>query len=99
LRRQNDRAIDEQRTVKDKYMPESVIIVQRSGGKYVVGAKVALGFSFSDHPFSSGVSEYSYTDENGEAVIHHSNRGRATVFVNGCDAGTINAPARKVVFL
>jgi hypothetical protein len=80
-------------------MPESVIVVQRSGGGYVKGAKVSLGFSFSDHPLSAGTTESSYTDEDGEASIRHSNKGRATVYVNGKDVGKINAPDRKVVFI
>ena len=80
-------------------MPESVIVVQRSGGHYVKGAKVSLGFLFSDHPLSAGVTESSYTNDKGEATIHHSNRGKATVYVNGRDEGTIHAPDRKIIFI
>lgn len=80
-------------------MPESVIIVQRKSGGYVKGARVALGFSFSDHPLSAGNTDTVYTDDYGEATIHHSNTGRATVYVNGNDCGKINAPDRKVVFI
>jgi hypothetical protein len=80
-------------------MPDSVIVVQRRGGGYVKGAKVSLGFSFADHPLSAGVTKSFYTDDEGEATINHSNTGRATVYVNGADMGTINAPDRKVVFI
>ncbi len=45
-------------------MPESVIVVQRNGGGYVQGARVALGFS-------NGVTDSIYTDSDGEAVIEH----------------------------
>ena len=80
-------------------MPHSVIIVQRKGGGYVKGAKVALGFSFSDHPLSAGNTGSEYTNSDGEATIRHSNTGRATVFVNGQDMGTMNTPNKKVVFM
>lgn len=80
-------------------MPESIIIVQRNGGSYVKGAKVSLGFSFSDHPFSAGNTDSVYTDDYGKATIRHSNTGRATVYVNGKDVGKINAPDRKAVFI
>lgn len=80
-------------------MPTSVVIVQRKGGVYVHGARVTLGFSISDHPLSSGNSETVYTDRDGEAVIRHSNTGRATVFVNGNDEGTMVVPGRIHVFI
>lgn len=80
-------------------MPHSVVIVQRRGGRYVKGAKVALGFSFSDHPLSAGHTESVYTNSDGEATIKHSNTGRATVYVNGRDEGTMNTPGEKIVFI
>jgi len=73
-------------------MAESVIVVQRSGGGYVKGAKVVLGFS-------NGVTSAVYTDDKGEAVVQHSNTGQATVYVDGSEKGSINTPARKLVFI
>jgi hypothetical protein len=73
-------------------MPESVIVVQRSGGDYVQGARIVLGFS-------NGVTDSVYTDSDGEAVISHSTTGNATVYVDGRDRGSMNAPGRKHVFL
>ena len=73
-------------------MAESVVVVQRNGGSYVKGAKVALGFS-------NGVTSGVYTDSYGEAVIRHSTTGHATVYVNGSNKGSMNAPGRKVVFI
>lgn len=82
-----------------EYMPYSKIIVQRRGGGYIKGAKVSLGFSFSHHPLSAGVTKSYYTNEYGEATIEHSNTGRATIYVNGKDVGDFNAPDREVVFI
>ncbi len=73
-------------------MAESVVVVQRNGGGYVHGARVALGFS-------NGVTDSVYTDNDGEAVIEHLTTGHATVYVNGQDKGSMNAPARKLVFI
>lgn len=73
-------------------MAESVVAVQGTGGGYVQGARVALGFS-------KGVTDSVYTDRNGEAVIEHRTTGNATVYVNGLDKGSMNAPGRKLVFI
>lgn len=80
-------------------MPESVIIVQRRVGGYVKGVKVALEFSFSDHPLSAGFTDSSYTDENGEARIRHSNTGRATVYVDRRPTHKIKVPTRTTIVI
>lgn len=73
-------------------MAKSVVVVQRNGGGYVQRARVALGFS-------NGVTDSVYTDSDSEAVIEHSTTGNATVYVNGQDKGSMNAPGRKHVFI
>jgi hypothetical protein len=73
-------------------MAESVVVVQRNGGHYVQGARVALGFS-------NGVTDSVYTDSDGEATIEHSTTGNATVYVNGEDRGSMNTPGRKLIFI
>ena len=73
-------------------MAESVIVVQRTGGGYVKGARVTLGFS-------NGVTDSVYTNSDGEAVISHSTTGKATVYVDGSERGSMNAPGRKHVFI
>ncbi len=73
-------------------MAESVVVVQRNGGGYVKGAKVSLGFS-------NGVTDSVYTDSDGEAVISHSTTGKASVFVDGRDRGSMNAPGKKHIFI
>jgi hypothetical protein len=73
-------------------MAESVVVVQRNGGGYVEGAKVALGFW-------NGFTETVFTDKNGEAVIEHINQGKATIYVNGRVEGTMEVPSRKLVFI
>lgn len=73
-------------------MAQSVIVVQRNGGGYVKGSRVALGFG-------NGNTDSVYTNSDGEAVIEHTTTGRATVYVNGKDMGSMNAPGRKLVFI
>lgn len=73
-------------------MAESVVVVQRTGGGYVKGAKVTLGFW-------DGITDSVYTNSEGEAVIRHSNTGKATVYVDGRDKGTMSTPGRTLIFL
>jgi hypothetical protein len=77
-------------------MSESVVVVQRNGGGYVTGARVTLGFSGI---LSGGNTDTVYTDSNGEASISHSNTGKATVYVNGKNMGTMKTSGRKLVFI
>ena len=70
----------------------SKIHVQYKDGSKPSGAKVSLGFS-------TGVSEAAYTDSNGTAVVGHSSRGSAKVFVKGMNVGTLSAPGETVVFI
>jgi hypothetical protein len=78
-------------------MPESVIVVQRKGGDRIKGARVSLGFPFSDHPLSSGLTKSYYTNGKGEATIHHSNKGRAIIYVDGTPVGDLQAPDKAIV--
>lgn len=73
-------------------MAESVVVVQRNGGGYVKGARVVLGFG-------NGNTDSVYTDSDGEAVIEHTTTGRATVYVDGKDMGSMTAPGKKHVFV
>lgn len=80
-------------------MPKSVIIVQRKGGGYVKDAKVTIEFPFLHHPLSAGFSKACYTNKDGEAVIEHSNTGRANIYVNGKDVDSFDAPDEKIIFI
>jgi hypothetical protein len=71
---------------------ESVIVVQRNGGGYVKSARVVLGFG-------NGNTDSVYTNGDGEAVVEHLTTGRATVYVDGKDMGSMNAPGKKNVFV
>ncbi|MEE9356311.1 MAG: hypothetical protein V3U75_12035 [Methylococcaceae bacterium] len=73
-------------------MNRSIIYVQYSDGSKPKGKKVTLGFS-------SGTTSPAYTDFEGKAVIEHASTGRATVYVNGSDKGTFNAPGTHSAFL
>lgn len=73
-------------------MAESVVVIQRNGGSYVKGARVVLGFS-------NGTTDSVYTDSDGEAVISHSTTGKATIYIDGKDKGSMTAPGKKHVFI
>jgi hypothetical protein len=77
-------------------MARSTIYVQYSDGTPCRGARVALGF---DRFFSGGVTNHVLTDRAGEAVVEHANTGRATIYVNGRDRGTIHTPGRASITL
>ena len=79
-------------------MPKSVIIVQRKGG-YVEDAKVTIEFPLLHHPMSAGFTKACYTNKDGEAIIEHSNTGRANIYVNGKEITSFIAPDEKVVFI
>lgn len=49
--------------------------------------------------FSNGVTDSVYTDSEGEAVIEHLTTGHATIYVDGQEKGSINAPGQKYVFV
>ena len=61
------------------------------------GAKVRLGFSFSDHPFSSGLTTTELTGADGEAEIQHANTGRAEIYVDGRKVGEFDSPGSATV--
>ena len=64
-------------------MPTTTIKCVRSNGKPAKGVKVTIGFEFSDHPLSSGLTDSEFTDADGEAEIRHSNSGKAYVYLDG----------------
>jgi hypothetical protein len=73
----------------------TVIICVYSDGSPASGVEVALGFSFSDHPLSAGVTESAYTKDNGWAKVYHLNTGTAYVYLDGEKQDrTIRAPRR-----
>lgn len=74
----------------ESYMAATTIIVQSRSGHPVRGARVCLGF----HGPTRGMSDTAYTDSDGRAVIVHSSGGRATVYVNGHDQGSMQTPGR-----
>lgn len=71
-------------------MPASTIIVYRSDGSPVKGAKVVLGLS-------GGMSKPGFTDRDGRVTIDHASTGTAKVFVRGKNCGSFRAPGRTVV--
>ena len=71
-------------------MPTSIIKVYNSSrGKWESRAKVVLSFMGG---LNAGQTPPVYTDSNGKAVIDHSSTGKATIYVNGSNAGKMNAP-------
>ncbi len=67
------------------------VLVQWSDGSAASGRRVSLGFS-------SGMTDYVYTDNKGKAVISTSASGTATVYVDGMDRGR-TSPGTYVVTL
>ena len=73
-------------------MNRSMVYVQFSDGSKPKGKKVVLGFS-------SGITKAFYTDRDGLAVVEHSSKGKATVYVSGSKKGTFKSPGTFVVTL
>lgn len=71
-------------------MPSSVVHVRRHDGNPARGVRLVLGFAW-------GQSEAVRTDEDGEARIEHATRGRATIFVDGRDVASFEAPGSASV--
>ena len=74
----------------------SVVYVQYKSGSKASGIKVQLGFSGL---LSGGMTSSYYTDSSGRAIVEHSSRGTATVYVKGSKRGTFQAPGETVVFI
>lgn len=60
-------------------MPASRIIVSYTAGGAAKRVRVVLGF----HGLLRGMSKTCYTNSQGVAVIEHSGKGRADVYVGG----------------
>ncbi len=73
----------------------SKIHVQYKSGNIAKGVRVVLGF----HGLLGGMTKKFYTDNNGTAIVEHLSKGKATIYVQGKDVGTIQAPAETVVFI
>lgn len=63
-------------------MHTSIIICERLGQR-IPNVKVALEFTFEDHPLSAGFTKTFYSDKDGIAYVEHANTGRAYVWTNG----------------
>lgn len=74
-------------------MPASKIIVSHNGGRPAKNIKVKLGF----HGIARGMSHSAYTNSNGVAIIEHSGRGRADVYISGKKNHTFTAPGTTAV--
>ncbi|MCK6575117.1 hypothetical protein L6V77_28950 [Myxococcota bacterium] len=66
-------------------MPASTVIVQHKDGSPGRQKRVVLGFS-------SGMTKDCFTDNHGRVVVEHSSTGRCTVYVDGRDCGSMQAP-------
>lgn len=76
-------------------MPTSIIKVYNSSrGKWESRARVVLDFM---EGLNAGQTSPVYTDSNAQAVIDHSSTGKATIYVNGSDAGKFQAPGSETV--
>ncbi len=74
----------------------SIIYLQTRQGNKPKGVRVVLSI---DGTFSGGMTKATFTDEEGKAVIEHSSRGNATIFVNGKDMGRFVCPGEKYLII
>ena len=73
----------------------STIYVSYRDGSKPNGKKVVMGFS----GLTGGITNPAYTDRDGRAVVEHASTVRATVYVEGRDYGSFNAPGTFSVIL
>jgi 5-hydroxyisourate hydrolase-like protein (transthyretin family) len=74
-------------------MAKSIVYVQYKSGNPAKSVKVTLGMH------AGGMTKPVYTDKDGRAVLDHSSTGKATVFVNGKDKGTMSTPGDIYIFI
>jgi len=77
-------------------MVRSIIYLQSKNGSKPKGKRVVLSI---DGVFSGGMTKPVYTDHEGKAVIQHSSRGNASVYVNGKDMGRFKCPGEKYIII
>lgn len=75
----------------------SIVYVQYKSGSKPKGVKVSL--SISGGLLSGGMTKAFYTDRDGRAIIEHTSRGMATVYVRGSNKGKFKVPGETVVFI
>jgi hypothetical protein len=68
-------------------MPESSIRVYHRDGSPASGVRVVLGYSL-------GNTSPAYTDSSGEARVTHRSEGRATLYVDGREYGSVQTPGQ-----
>lgn len=73
----------------------SKIHVQYGDGSKPRGARVVLGFT----SLLGGMTSAVYTDDHGTAIVGHSSKGQADVYVGGTKCGSLQAPGETVVFI
>lgn len=73
----------------------SKIHVQYGDGSKPRGARVVLGFT----SLLGGMTSAVYTDDRGTAIVGHSSKGQADVYVGGVKCGSLHAPGETVVFI
>jgi hypothetical protein len=77
------RTVSSQIPTGESKMHKTTVICMDQNRRPIAGAKVALQFTFSDHPMSAGFTEGFYTNEKGVATIESANKGPAVLYVDG----------------
>lgn len=76
-------------------MPTSIVKVYNARyGQWEENAEVVLGW---DGFINLGMSRPSYTNREGIAVIEHSSKGEATIYVNGKKVGEMYTPGSSTI--
>lgn len=76
-------------------MPTTTIEVYRNG-KPARGIRVSLEFTALTN---MGFTQAERTNSEGIAYISHSSSGKANVYLDGSERGSLKAPGRKVFYL
>lgn len=76
-------------------MPTSKVTVYRNG-QPISNIKVTLEYSGLAQ---NGFTTPAYTNSSGVAVISHRSTGKATIYVNGSQTGSMNTPGNDSVYL
>ena len=64
----------------------TIILIDRETNEPIEGEEVCLSFPYG------GFTENVWTDFNGEAIVSHSSRGEADLYINSNYAGKVMAP-------
>lgn len=75
---------------------KSVVYLQKKNGSKPKGQRVVLSIA---GVLSGGMTKAVYSNSDGVAVIQHSSKGKAELYVNRKSHGTMRVPGEKYIFI